>query len=126
MVDLEPGKQYVGGQLIIFGGIPFTLCLGLSSPDVGDNTLGDVVYPTGRHTAPLFAGDTVFAATEILGKEDYPGRDDLGLLHVRLLGHKFQPAKDGEADEDAPEGFKKTTIFDLERKLAVKRKSHYA
>ena len=66
MIDLDP-KQYVGGQLIIFGGIPFVLCLGLSSPDVGDNTLGDIVYPTGRHTAPLFAGDTVFAATEVLG-----------------------------------------------------------
>jgi 2-methylfumaryl-CoA hydratase len=37
MIDQNPA-QYVGGQLIIFGGIPFTLCLGLSSPDVGDNT----------------------------------------------------------------------------------------
>jgi acyl dehydratase len=64
MIDQDPDR-YVGGQLIVFGGIPFTLCLGLSSPDVGDNALGDIAYPTGRHTAPLFAGDTVFAATEI-------------------------------------------------------------
>jgi 2-methylfumaryl-CoA hydratase len=125
MIDQNPA-QYVGGQLIIFGGIPFTLCLGLSSPDVGDNTLGDVVYPTGRHTAPLFAGDTVFAATEITGKDDYPGREDLGLLSARLLGHKFEKAKAGETHDDAPEGWKKTAIFDLERKLAVKRRSHYA
>ncbi len=40
--------------------------------------LGDIVYKTGRHSAPLFAGDTVFAATEILGKRDLPGRPDLG------------------------------------------------
>ena len=73
MIDLDP-QQYVGGQLIIFGGIPFVLCLGLSSPDVGDNALGDIAYRTGRHTAPLFAGDTVFAATEVLGKRDLPGR----------------------------------------------------
>jgi 2-methylfumaryl-CoA hydratase len=124
MIDLNP-KQYVGGQLIIFGGIPFVLCLGLSSPDVGDNALGDVVYPTGRHTAPLFAGDTVFAATEILGKRDFDGRPDLGLLEARLLGHKFE-REDGAAHEDAPPGWKKTHIFELERQIAVKRRSHYA
>jgi len=125
MIDRNPA-QYVGGKLIIFGRIPFVLCLGLASPDVGDNTLGDVVYPTGRHTAPLFAGDTVFAATEILGKEDYPGRPDLGLLRTRLLGHKYERANDKPETEDAPAGFKRVGIFELERHLAVKRRSHYA
>ena len=124
MIDLDP-KRYVGGELIIFGGIPFVLCLGLSSPDIGDNALGDIVYPTGRHTAPLFAGDTVFAATEIDGTRDFPGRPDLGIVDCRLLGHKFEPA-DGEANDDAPEGWKKTQIFELERQIALKRRSHYA
>ncbi len=123
MIDQNP-KQYVGGQLIIYGGIPFVLCLGLSSPDVGDNALGDVVYPTGRHTAPLFAGDTVFAATEVLEKRDFPGRADLGILETRLLGHKFERSE-GAEEEDAPPGWKKTRIFDLERHIAVKRRSHY-
>jgi 2-methylfumaryl-CoA hydratase len=124
MIDLDP-KQYVGGKLIIFGGIPFVLCLGLSSPDVGDNALGDVAYATGRHTAPLFAGDTVFAATEVQGKRDLPGRPDLGLVETRLLGHKFERAE-GAQNPDAPPGWKKTQIFELERTLAVKRRSHYA
>ncbi len=125
MIDLNP-KQYVGGQLIIFGGIPFTLCLGLSCPDVGDNTLGDILYPTGRHTAPLFAGDTVFAATRILGKRDYPERPDLGILECQLLGFKFEKADGEPASDDAPKGWKKTQIFELDRHLAVKRRSHYA
>jgi 2-methylfumaryl-CoA hydratase len=128
MIDLDP-KQYVGGRLIIFGGIPFVLCLGLSSPDVGDNALGDVVYTTGRHTAPLFAGDTVFAATEILARHEHPGRPDLGLLDTRLLGHKFERVEGSppaEQASEAPEGWKKTPIFELERRIAVKRRSHYA
>ncbi len=124
MIDLDP-QQYVGGQLLIFGGIPFVLCLGLSSPDVGDNALGDIAYRTGRHTAPLFAGDTVFAATEVRGKRDFPGRPDLGVLETRLLGHKFE--RDANArHEDAPPGWKKTQIFELDREIAVKRRSHYA
>ncbi len=125
MIDLDP-KQYVGGELIIFGGIPFVLCLGLSCPNVGDNALGDLVYKTGRHTAPLFAGDTVFAATEILGKRDLPERPDVGVLETRLLGHKFAKAKDGEVDGNAPDGWKKMQIFELDREVVVKRRSHYA
>jgi 2-methylfumaryl-CoA hydratase len=124
MIDLDP-EQYVGGKLIIFGGLPFVLCLGLSSPDVGDNALGDIRYATGRHTAPLFAGDTVFAATEVLGKRDLSGRPDLGVLQTRLLGHKFIPDPDA-SHEDAPPGWKKTPIFELDREIAVKRRSHYA
>ncbi|MDH3519685.1 MAG: MaoC family dehydratase [Myxococcales bacterium] len=124
MIDCNP-QQYVGGQLIVFGGIPFVLCLGLSCPDVGANALADVCYASGRHTAPLFAGDTVFAATEILGKHDHPDRPDLGLLDTRLLGHKFERAAGG-THEDAPPGWKKTRIFELDRQLAVKRRSHYA
>ena len=172
MIDQDP-ERYAGGKLIVFGGIPFTLCLGLSCPDVGDNALGDLVYPTGRHTAPLFAGDTVFAATEVLARREYPGRDDLGILETRLLGHKFE-RDDGEAGagtpqapersggarseaqpsevqegrkrrsgaearaasprrpkaerpaSEAPEGWRKTPIFELERHIAVKRRSHYS
>jgi 2-methylfumaryl-CoA hydratase len=124
MIELDPDR-YLGGELIIFGGIPFVLCLGLSGPDVSDNALGDVVYTTGRHTAPLQAGDTVFAATEILAKADHPTRPDLGLVDTRLLGHKFV-ATPGESHDEAPEGWKKVRIFELERQLAVKRRSHYS
>ena len=124
MIDVNP-EQYVGGQLIVFGGIPFVICLGLSSPDVGDNALGDLSYKTGRHAAPLFAGDTVFAATDVLGTRDFAGRPDLGVLETRLLGHKFE-RDEGATHEDAPPGWKKTRIFELEREIAVKRRSHYA
>lgn len=124
MIDLDP-EQYVGGQLIVFGGIPFVICLGLSCPDVGDNALGDVIYTTGRHTAPLQAGDTVFASTLILDKQDHPDREDLGLVSTRLFGHKFVRAEGAES-ENAPKGWKKVQIFELDRQLAVKRRSHYA
>jgi 2-methylfumaryl-CoA hydratase len=116
MIDQNP-ERYVGGQLIIFGGIPFNLCLGLSGPDVADNSLGDITYKTGRHSAPLFAGDTVFASTEITGQRDFPGRPDLGILDTILRGHKFV-RRDGASE--------KVEIFYLERALAIKRRTHYA
>jgi 2-methylfumaryl-CoA hydratase len=119
LIEQNPEK-YIGGRLIIYGGIPFNLCLGLSCPDVWDNSPADIVYTTGRHTGPLFAGDTVFASTEIRAKRDYPGREDLGVLATTLRGHKFRPPKSGES------GPQKVEIFLLERELAVHRRSHYA
>ena len=115
MVSRDP-ERFVGGQLIVFGGIPFNLCLGISSADVGDNSLGDIRYATGRHTAPIFAGDTVFASTEIRGVAEFPGRPDLGVLSATLRGHKF--VERGDEVE-------RVEIFQLERELAVKRRSHY-
>jgi 2-methylfumaryl-CoA hydratase len=116
MIDRDPSR-YLGGKLVVYGGIPFTLCLGLSSPDISDNSLGDIVYKTGRHSAPIFSGDTVFASTEIRAKRDFPGRPDLGRLEVTLRGHKFERSGGDE---------KRIEIFYLERELAVKRRSHYA
>jgi 2-methylfumaryl-CoA hydratase len=115
LIDQQPEK-YLGGQLVVYGGIPFNLCLGLSCPDVADNALADLLYASGRHTSPLFAGDTVFAATEIRDKRDYPGRADLGIVATTLRGHKF--TSQAETRE-------KVDIFYLERKIVVKRKSHY-
>ena len=115
LIDQQPDK-FIGGQLIVYGGIPFNLCLGLSCPDVADNALADVVYTSGRHTAPVFAGDTVFAATEVRATRDSPTRPDLGVLVTTLRGHKFVRR------EGKPE---KVDIFVLEREILVKRRSHY-
>jgi 2-methylfumaryl-CoA hydratase len=115
MIDQEP-ERYLGGRLIVWGGIPFNLCLGISSADVGDNALADISYRTGRHTAPIFAGDTVFASTEIRGARDFPGRPDLGVLDTVVRGHKF--VRKGATAE-------RVDIFYLERETALKRRSHY-
>jgi 2-methylfumaryl-CoA hydratase len=115
LIEQNP-ERYIGGKLIVYGGIPFNLCLGLSCPDVADNSLGDIRYASGRHTGPVFAGDTVFAGTEIKGKRDFPGRSDLGVMETILRGHKFV-RKNGN--------WEKMEIFYLERELAVKRRSHY-
>ena len=115
LIDQNPAK-YIGGQLIVYGGIAFNVFLGLSSPDVGENSLGDVEYRTGRHTGPVFAGDTLFASTEIRAKRDFPGRADLGIVDAVLRG--FKPVEKNEAWERAE-------VFYLERAIKLKRRSHY-
>ena len=48
----------------------------------------------GRHVAPSFAGDTIFAWSEVLDKAEIPGRTDVGALRLRTVGVKNQPATD--------------------------------
>lgn len=115
LIDRNPDK-YIGGKLLVYGGIPFNLSLGLSSPDVDNNAVADLIYTSGKHVGPIFAGDTVFATTEIREKRDIAGRADLGCLVTTLRGHKF-------VQKD--EGFEKMEVFYLEREIAVKRRSHY-
>jgi 2-methylfumaryl-CoA hydratase len=115
LIDQNPAR-YIGGQLIVYGGLPFNVFLGLASPDVGENSLGDVEYKTGRHSGPVFAGDTLFASTEIRAKRDFPGRADLGVVDTILRGWK--PVKKGDAWE-------RTDVFSLERSIALKRRAYY-
>lgn len=116
LIDRNP-KKYIGGKLLVYGGLPFNYALGLSSADIDNNSLGDLIYTSGKHVGPIFVGDTVFVTTEIRGKEDLEGRPDLGRLITTLRGHKFV-----RKDED----WEKVDVFYLERELAVKRRSHYA
>ena len=48
----------------------------------------------GRHVNPLFAGNTVFAWSEVLAKADLPGRSDVGALRLRTIATKDKPCTD--------------------------------
>jgi 2-methylfumaryl-CoA hydratase len=48
----------------------------------------------GRHVSPLFAGDTVFAWSEVLASAELPGRDDVGALRLRTIATKDKPCGD--------------------------------
>ena len=55
----------------------------------------------GRHVAPLFAGCTLFAWSEVLAAAEVPGRKDVGALRLRTIATKDRlcadfPFKSGE------------------------------
>jgi 2-methylfumaryl-CoA hydratase len=66
--------------------------------------------------APLFAGDTVYAWSEVLDKAALPGRDDAGLLRLRMIATKDLPCADYPLPDEA-EG----VILDLDMWVAVPR-----
>ncbi|MEE9253327.1 MAG: hypothetical protein V3U43_00180, partial [Pseudomonadales bacterium] len=61
-----------------------------------------------RLQAPVFHGDTLYAFTLVLGKED-SDREDAGIVHFKHWGVNQN----------------EQTVFEGERKVLVKRRSHY-
>jgi 2-methylfumaryl-CoA hydratase len=66
----------------------------------------------GRHVAPLFAGNTVFAWSEILAAADVPGRSDVGALRLRTVATKDRPCADFPLK--AGEDYDPAVILDLD------------
>jgi 2-methylfumaryl-CoA hydratase len=93
------------GRRLIYGGHVISLARALSFNGLG-NAFHVAAINGGRHVAPLFAGATVFAWSEVLGKADLPGRQDVGALRLRLVATKDRPCADfplksGDADDPA-------------------------
>src|SRR5208283_674888 len=81
------------GRRLIYGGHVISLARALSFNGLA-NAFHVAAINGGRHVAPLFAGGTVFAWTEVLAKSELPGRTDVGALRLRTVAAKNRPCAD--------------------------------
>jgi 2-methylfumaryl-CoA hydratase len=93
------------GRRLIFGGHVISLARALSFNGLA-NAFHIAAINGGRHVAPLFAGLTVFAWSEVLDKAKLPERDDVGALRLRTIATKDQPCpsfplRAGDKDDPA-------------------------
>ena len=103
---------------LIYGGVVISLARAISFNGLA-NAFHIAAINGGRHVAPLFAGLTVFAWSEVLAKADLPERPDVGALRLRTIATKDRPCADfplkaGEADDPA-------VILDLDYWVLVPR-----
>lgn len=94
------------GRRLIYGGHVISLARALSFNGLA-NAFHIAAINGGRHVAPCFAGDTVYAWSEILETAEVPGRQDVGALRIRTLASKdrsceaFPDKADDESDDPA-------------------------
>jgi acyl dehydratase len=77
-----------GGPLkhrITFGGVTSALVIGLAMQDTGENALAELGLDKVRFRTPVFHGDTLYAFTEVISKDDR-GRADAGEVRFRHWG----------------------------------------
>jgi 2-methylfumaryl-CoA hydratase len=81
------------GRRIVYGGHIISMARALSFNGLA-NTIGPVAIHGGRHVAPSFAGDTIYAWSAVLAADPLPGRSDLGVLRLRTVATKDRPGTD--------------------------------
>jgi itaconyl-CoA hydratase len=100
-------KDTLGGRLQ-FGGVTIAMIIGLAMQDTGENALQELALNNIRLKAPVMHGDTLYAFTEVLEKNDGQ-QDDAG----EVLFHHWGINQKDEI------------VFEGDRRVLVKRKSHF-
>jgi 2-methylfumaryl-CoA hydratase len=81
------------GRRLVYGGHVMSIARALSFNGLG-NAFHIAAINGGSHVAPVFAGDTIFAWSEILDTGQISGRDDVGAVRVRTIATKNRPCAD--------------------------------
>ena len=86
------GMAREDGRLLIYGGHVISLARALSFNGLANAQI-IVAINAGTHAAPCYAGDTVFAWSEVLDKAE-TANPSVGALRLRLVAVKNRPASD--------------------------------
>jgi 2-methylfumaryl-CoA hydratase len=107
------------GRRIIYGGHIISLARSLSFNGLA-NALSVAAVNGGRHTNPTFAGDTVYAWSEILDKMALPDRADIGALRLRTVATKNRSCQDFPYQE-AEGKYDSSVILDFDYTVLMPR-----
>lgn len=75
------------GKRLVYGGHVISVCRALAYDGL-ENVLGVLAINGGTHVAPVVAGDTLYAYSEVIERSKFPGRRDVGAVRLRLVGLK--------------------------------------
>ena len=100
-------SQY-GGRLS-YGGVNFSVAMGLAMQDCGENALAELGMDNIRLQNPVVHGDTLYAYSEVLSVED-SDQVDAGVVTFRHYGVNQHDKQ----------------VFQGDRRMLIKRRSHWA
>jgi 2-methylfumaryl-CoA hydratase len=104
---------------LVYGGVVISLARALSFNGLA-NAFHIAAINGGRHVAPCFGGDTVYAWSEVLETAEIPDRRDIGALRVRLTAVKNRACADFPLRNPAGE-YADGVILDLDLWLVLPR-----
>lgn len=114
------------GRRIVYGGHVISVAHALSFDGL-ENVLGMAAWNGGSHTNPTFAGDTLFAWSDVLERIDI-GRDDIGALRLRLVAVKnVDPSAEQialkVAGDDGRERYHPNVVLDLDYVVLIPKRA---
>jgi len=84
--DGEYAKASEFGRCIVCSPFTVALMVGMSVTDVSQKAIANLGWGDIKLVHPLFAGDTLYAASEVLDKRESKSRPGAGIVTVRTVG----------------------------------------
>ena len=84
--DEEYGKASEFGRCIVASPLTVAMIVGMSVTDVSQKAIANLGWKDIVMPAPVFAGDTLYAESEVLAKRDSNSRPTAGIVTVRTIG----------------------------------------
>jgi itaconyl-CoA hydratase len=88
--DVHSNADYAArtefGRPLVVSTLTLAIVTGLSVPDVSQNAVANLGWEDVRLTAPVFAGDTIYAESEVLEVRPSRSRPTQGVVRVRTRG----------------------------------------
>ncbi|EWC42467.1 MaoC family dehydratase [Pseudomonas stutzeri] len=76
------------GKPLVNSGLTVAIVLGMTVPDVSGKAIANLGWTDIKLTAPVFPGDTIYAASEVLNKRESKSRPNQGIVTVKTIGIK--------------------------------------
>ncbi len=84
--DAEYGKASEYGKCLVNSGLTMAIVLGMSVADVSLNAIANLGWEKITLPHPVFAGDTLYAESEVLEARPSKSRPNAGIVKVRTRG----------------------------------------
>lgn len=84
--DEEYAKASEFGRCVVCSPLTVALLAGMSVTDVSQKAIANLGWREIRLPAPVFAGDTLYAESEVLDKRPSKSRPEAGIVTVRTSG----------------------------------------
>ncbi len=112
------------GRRLMYGGHVISVCRALSYDGL-ENALSIAAINAGAHSNPAFGGDTLYTWTEVLERWEFPTRNDLGALRLRMVGLKNMPAdtlQNTHIEQNGKRVYHPNVVLDLDYTVIMPRR----
>jgi len=86
-IDAHYAAKTQHGQCLVVGTLVFSIAVGLSVADISGRAIANLGYDEVKHLGPVFAGDTIYAASRIIGKRESATKPDRGVVSVQTTAY---------------------------------------
>lgn len=85
--DKQYGAHSEFGECIVSSPLTLAIIAGMSVTDLSQQAIANLGWKDIRLTAPVYAGDTLYAESEVLAKRESKSRPTQGIVTVQTAGY---------------------------------------